>query len=165
MCKKQCNISLKCQHSHVLFFLSMNLDWKKKKNLSKSAWLSKSSKTHAIWHLTHPDWCFVCPASPSRIQCLSSGCLHATSCCLTRPPATLHRHGRVLSPPFPMEISLLIHGAAVTAALLWKMMRAQGLSQKEPIPFTPGLWQSRWPSVGHLLCFKWASLSQYFMIL
>lgn len=75
----------------------------------------------------------VCPASPARIQCLSSGWLQATSCCLARPPATLRRHARMLSPPFPMEISLLIHSAAVTAALLWKMMRAQGRSQKEPI--------------------------------
>lgn len=75
----------------------------------------------------------VCPASPPRMQCLSSGWLQATSCRLTRPPATLHCHTRMLSSPFPMEISLLIHGAAVTAALLWKMMRAEGLSQKKPI--------------------------------
>lgn len=56
--------------------------------------------------------------SPPRMRCLSSGWLQATSRRLTRPPATLRRHARVLSLPFPMEISLLIHGAAVTAALL-----------------------------------------------
>ncbi len=75
----------------------------------------------------------VCPASPPRMQCLSWGWLQATSCLLTRPPATLLCHARELSSPLPMEISLLIHGAAVTAALLWKMMRAEGLLQKEPI--------------------------------
>lgn len=132
MCKKQCNfISLKCQHSHVLFN-ELGL----KRTLFRSTWLSQVASETSIYmlygtQLTQID--SVCPVSPPRMQCLSSGCWQATSCCLTRPPATLHRHGRVLCPPFPMEISLLIHGAAVTAALLWKMMRAQGLPQKEPI--------------------------------
>lgn len=114
MLKNQCISLLKYQHSHVFPF-------KKKKFMG----ILKNTYLHAMMAPVSVRLMLFFPAISSQ------NAMHATSCHLTRPPAILHRWTRVLSPPFPMEILPLIHGAAVTAGLLWKMLRAKGLLLKK----------------------------------